>query len=105
MRLCGVLALFSILCVPALSAGCASLRKVTAGREGATLTAPLAGRAESIVADQQGGVNVAGVTGIRFEYAMPLGLTGLLLFIISLSHRREVLRIKRNGRFDDGPTK
>ena len=31
------------------------------------------------------------------QVAMPLGLTLLLLIIVSLSHRREMMRLKANG--------
>ncbi len=61
-----------------------------------------AGVAQPSSADQQGGVNTAvqGVTGVAFtrNEAMPLGLATLLAFVTLLSHRREVMRIRQNGK-------
>jgi hypothetical protein len=41
--------------------------------------------------------DVSGWTGIEYSTALPLGQIVLILVVVWLSHRREVLRIKRSS--------
>lgn len=57
-------------------------------------------RTEKSEATQQGLLNTAvqGVKGVELNQIMPFGLAMLLAFDKFLSHRREVMRIKQNGK-------
>ena len=81
--------------------GCTGMRQQKNGLKSVT--------AES-VADQQGVANVAtgAVTGLSYQSVLPFGVIVLLtiltlkdamilLAVVVLSHRREMLRLKRNG--------
>lgn len=79
-----------LLAILLAATGCASLRP------GAV---PELMGADTPIATQQGAVVTAiqDVTGIELEQALPLGLMPLLGWLIYLSHRREMHRIRRNG--------
>jgi hypothetical protein len=49
------------------------------------------------VTGQGVGVAVGEARGLSVETAVPLGLMPLMAIVIYLSHRREMVRIKKNG--------
>lgn len=63
---------------------------------GATTEAP---QPTDSTATTGAGASVAtgAVTGVNWQSALPLGLMPLLAWIVYLSHKREIIRIRRNG--------
>ena len=87
--------------VALMTVGCASLpaapQHMTVADPG-SLPSPASALGGMDASQQQGALNIADAVDIGIQYGMPLGLMPLIAGIVWLSHKREVLRLKQNGR-------
>jgi len=93
----GLLVLLVVAIAGLLLPGCATtFTKPPSSPAGAKPLAPgsVTDAAPGAPIDQQGGVNAAIGTGVSVQQAMPVGLVVLLGWLMWLSHRREMLRIR-----------
>src|SRR3990172_703408 len=91
-------------------AGCATTTKHTDARP-TPAGSPSMEPSSISTADQQGAANVAtgAITGLSYQSVLPIGMVvlltiltmkdaAILLFVVVLSHRREILRLKRSDK-------
>ncbi|MBE7457401.1 MAG: hypothetical protein KJ057_12890 [Phycisphaerae bacterium] len=73
------------------------LSELAGGRDGGEVTTSSQTAQQSGQANVTGQVNASGWKGIEYTSAVPVGQVIVILFVVWLSHRREMARIKRGS--------